>query len=97
MTNTRYLLGAAGYLDTMNAEFDPVQRRFRILQRFDVVNKPGIDKPTRLEELTAATSPDGDLALFEFTGALPRAKLYSRWQVSTNDEATLKASARQEF
>ena len=33
---------------------------------------------------------NGTYALIEFTGALPRAKLYSHWQVSTNDTATLK-------
>jgi hypothetical protein len=36
-------------------------------------------------------------ALFEFTAALPRAKLYSTWQVSTNDEATLKLLPAPEF
>jgi hypothetical protein len=37
------------------------------------------------------------LALFEFTGALPRAKLYSNWQVSTNDTANLKTLADANF
>ena len=35
-------------------------------------------------------SPDGALALFEFTGALPRAQLYAHWQVATNDAAALQ-------
>ena len=61
----------------------------------------------RLEELTAVPSEDNvngkyttfckDLALIEFTGALPRAKLYSNWQVSTNDAATLKLLADKNF
>ena len=42
LTNTRYLLGPAGFLDVMNQQLDPVQHRFRIVQRFDVVPKPGI-------------------------------------------------------
>jgi hypothetical protein len=90
LTNTRYLLGAAGYLDVINQQLDPLQHRFQIAQRFDIIPKPGITHPTQLEELTATTSPDGDLALFDFTGALPRAKLYANWQVNTNDQANLK-------
>ena len=90
LTNTRYLLGPAGFLDVMNQQLDPVQHRFRIAQRFDIIPKPGIAHPTQLEELTATASPDGDLALFDFTGALPRAKLYGNWQVNTNDQANLK-------
>jgi hypothetical protein len=97
LTSTRYLLGPASLLDLYNQQFDPSQQRFRILQRFDVVNKPGIEHPTKLEELTAVTNDNGPYALFEFTGALPRVKLYSHWQVSTNDEATLKMLADKNF
>jgi hypothetical protein len=97
LTNTRYLLGAAGFLDIMNEQLDPVQHRFRIAQRFDVVTKPGVTQPTQLEELTVTTNNDGDLALFEFTGALPRAKLYANWQVNTNDQAVLKTLADLNF
>ena len=97
LTNTRYLLGPAGFLDIMNSQLDAGQQRFRVLKRFDVAPKQGIERPTKLEELTAAPSPNGAYALFEFTGALPRVKLYSRWQVSTNDEATLKILGDKNF
>ena len=97
LTNTRYLLGPAGYLEVMNQQIDPAQHRFRIVQRFDVMPKPGIDQPTQLEQLTAVVSENGGYALFEFTGALPRAKLYSNWQVNTNDDATLKTLASTNF
>jgi hypothetical protein len=90
-------LGAAGYLDVMNQQLDPVQKRFRILQRFEIVPKPGILQPTRLEELTAVPNENGRYALFEFTGALPRVKLYSNWQVNTNDQANLKTLADLKF
>jgi hypothetical protein len=89
LTNTRYLLGAAGFLDVMNQQLDPVQHRFRIEKRFDIVAKPGITRPTELEELTAVANDNGPYALFEFTGALPRAKLYASWRVNTNDPAVL--------
>jgi hypothetical protein len=98
LSNTRYLLGPAGFIDLFNAQFDPGKNRFRIVQRFSVGLKPDISQfHQRLEELTAAASPDGDLALFEFTGALPRAKLYSNWQVNTNDPANLKTLADANF
>ena len=97
LTNTRYLLGAAGFLDVLNQQFDPVQHRFRIAARFDIEPKPGIPNPTGLDELTAVIKPDGQYAVFDFTGALPRAKLYANWRVSTNDQATLTTLASADF
>jgi len=97
LTNTRYLLGAAGFLDVLNQQVDPVQRRFQFAARFEIEPKPGIVNPTALSELTAVINPDGKYALFDFTGALPRAKLYASWQVSTNDQATLTNLASVEF
>ncbi|HEX4349226.1 MAG TPA: hypothetical protein VH251_02505, partial [Verrucomicrobiae bacterium] len=108
LTNTRYLLGPAGFLDELNQALDPVQHRFRILQRFDVLPKPGVGIPYGMtqkqiapylspDKLTAYPSDDGDYALFEFSGALPRAKVYSSWQVSTNDDANLKTLADLNF
>ncbi len=97
LTNTRYLLGAAGYLDVLNQQLDPIQHRFRIAQRFEIVPKPGILQPSRLEELTAAASENGRYALFEFTGALPRVKLYGSWLVNTNDQTNLKTLADLNF
>ncbi len=97
LTNTRYLLGPAGYSEVMNQQLDPAQHRFRILQRFEVLPKPGILQPSRLEELTAVPNENGRYALFEFTGALPRVKLYADWQVNTNDQANLKTLADLNF
>jgi hypothetical protein len=97
LTNTRYLLGPTGFLDVLNEQLDPLQHRFRIVQRFDVLPKPGIQQLSSLEEITAVPGNDGACALFEFTGALPRASLYSIWQISTNDSATLKTLASTNF
>jgi hypothetical protein len=83
LTNTRYLLGPTAYWDALNGQLDPALHRIRIVQRFDIVPKPGLEQVTGLDQLTAATSNDGACALFEFTGALPRAKLYSRWQTNS--------------
>jgi hypothetical protein len=97
LTNTRYLLGAAGFLDVLNQQIDPLQHRFRIATRFHIEGKPGIPNPASYDELTAVITPEGEYAVFEFTGALPRAKLYANWLVSTNDDATLTNLASANF
>ena len=98
LSNTRYLLGPAAFLDLFNTQFDPGQNRFRIVQRFSVNLRPGVSEfHQKLEELTAYPNPAGDYALFDFTGALPRAKLYASWQVNTNDQAVLKTLADLNF
>jgi hypothetical protein len=108
LTNTRYLLGPAGLLELLNEQFDPLQHRFRIIQKFSVLPKPGIAVPDGIspeqfvnylppDKQTAFPNADGPYALFDFTGALPRAKLYSHWQINTNDAATLQTLASTNF
>ena len=97
LTNTRYVLGMAGFLDALNAQFDKGRNRFRIAARFDLAPKPGVANPSGLEDLTATTSSDGALALFEHTGALPRAKLFANWLSGASDEAVLKTLAEETF
>lgn len=97
LSNTSYLLGPAGYLDFLNQELDPIQHRFHIVQRFNIAPKPGIDQPTELTQLTAVPDTNGDYALIEFGGALPRASLYTNWQVSTNQDAILQTLTAQNF
>jgi len=101
LTNTRYLLGPAGFLDALNQQLDPIQHRFRIIQRFSVVPRPGIAIPYGIspdqfvnylmpDKITGIPDANGPYAVFEFNGALPRAGLYSNWQVCTNNPATLQ-------
>ncbi len=98
LTNTRFFLGMSGqFLDMLNQQLDPVEKRFKQHTAFKIVPKAGISQPTRLEELTMIPDPQGEYALIEFTGALPRAKLYSQWQVSTNSDSTLKTLADPAF
>jgi len=42
-------------------------------------------------------NPEGHYAVFDFTGALPRALLYVNWQMSPNDQVTLTNLASPEF
>ena len=89
LTNTRYLLGWTGFLGALNQQVDPIEHRFSIVNRFDIVPKPGVTQPTRLDELTAVPATNGTYAIFEFAGALPRAKLYSNWQMPGSDPAAV--------
>lgn len=90
LTNTRYLLGPAGFAEGLNSQLDPVKRRFSIKLPFDIGPKPEVSRATKLEELTAVPKADGPYAVIEFNGVLPRAKLFSQWSVNTNDAAVLQ-------
>lgn len=91
LTNTRYLIGPTAFLDFLNQQFDAGRNRFRIALQFNLAAKPYASPagPTA-EQITTVISTNGQLALFEFTGALPRASLFSNWKVSTNDPALLQ-------
>jgi hypothetical protein len=92
LTNTRYVIGGAGgFADTMNQQLDPLKRRFRQVLAFAPVESPSG------EYVHLQSNPAGPFALIEFTGALPRARLYSRWQVNTNDQETLKQLVSEQF
>lgn len=97
LTNTRYLVGVAALERFLNTAVDPKLHRIRPVQRFDFVPKPGVLEPKTIDELDIMSMPQGRFALFEFSGALPRARLYSNWQVVTNDAANLKLLAAAEF
>ncbi len=90
LTNTRYLLGLAYPVDKLNELLDPVRKPFKLLKYFAVVPKAELTAPPRnYAEMTAEPLETGPCALYEFTAALPRAKLYRHWQVSTNTDDTL--------
>jgi hypothetical protein len=94
LTNTRYIIGLAAYEGPLN-EVGP--GKFRVHSRYEFGLKPGIANLTSLEQLTVQPKPDGSIALFELTTALPRAKLYTEWQVSTNDQDTLRKLADESY
>ena len=94
LTNTRYLFSmGGGFVDALNQQLDPVQKRFRIRTAFDLVPKPGVMQATRLEDITASVSPTGSLAIVEFTGALPRVQLYNNWEIIPEGTNVLKRLA----
>jgi hypothetical protein len=96
LTSTRYLLGPTGFADFLNQQVDIGKGRFQIARQFNLAAKPGVDSAgARGEQITTAITTNGALAVFDFTGALPRAKLYSRWRVSTNEPAQVQAWAKE--
>lgn len=82
LTSTRYLLGLAGYLDSLNQSFDPVQRRFRVHTLFTFTQASD-------GQITTVVNTNGPFALIENGAALPRASLFTRWQVITNNEEVI--------
>jgi hypothetical protein len=99
LSNTRYILGQKEFIGDLNTRFDPELKRFRIATNFDYTLKPGVDPSGQvgMKDLTWELKPNGNLAIFEFTGALPRYKLYGSWQATTNDAAALAQLASKDF
>jgi hypothetical protein len=85
LTNTRYLLAGTEWEAPLNQLGQP-KNSFRTLMRMNVVNKPGIVQPEDQGDMTVQTNSDGPVALYEFTRALPRTKLYANWK--TVDDPT---------
>jgi hypothetical protein len=104
LTNTRYLLGATGAsLKELNRRVGPGGDTFRIAQfpngrpaTFQLALKAGT-VGTSLSDFAAMLNPGGDLAVIEFTRALPKAKLFSNWQVSSDDNVTLRRLGEETF
>jgi hypothetical protein len=85
LTNTRYIVGAAPLVSLLNQALDPEQQRFRALMLFD------LDKSRDAGPILTRTNSTGAFAVIEFTGALPRAKLYTDWQTTPYDAARVNA------
>ena len=92
LTNVRYQLGLGReFVEAiLNSQFDP-QKRFRVVTPFTLIRE------SESGPYLVQTNSAGPFALIEFTGALPRAKLYSNWEVVTNDQSTLEKLADPAF
>jgi hypothetical protein len=97
LTNTRYLLGVASSEDHLNDQLDPIKRRFRIARHFRLAAKPGVSRVENLDQITAEFQTNAPFAIYEFTGALPRAKLYRSWQSASDAAAALSQIASPAF
>jgi hypothetical protein len=97
LTNTRYIMAPANFEVLWDDQDYLAQTPLQTVGLFDIVHKPGVVIATNPEQLTALPVADGHFGLFEFTGALPRAKLYSNWQVNANDTNALNEIFSPEF
>jgi hypothetical protein len=98
LSNTTYLLGSRQMIESLGAQIDGGRNRFRVVKAFDMAPKPG-KSPERLtiDDLDWVFNDNGRFAIGEFTGALPRVKLYPNWQVATNDQAVLDQLTSPQF
>jgi len=92
LTNTRFVCGMAGqFVDALNQQLDPARQRFKLHTRFNFFQSPSSGV------IGARAEESGPFALIEFTGALPRAKLFTQWEVSANTTNTLARLADPAF
>jgi hypothetical protein len=97
LTNTRYLLATASGVDLLNDRAGPDQGSFHIRTLFNMERKPGIGEVDDVGDITIREGERGQYAMIEFNNALPRVKLYSNWQVETNDDVTLNTLLQKSF
>jgi hypothetical protein len=90
LTGTRYLFGVVGLTEALNAQIDGGKGRFRPVMPFEFYQ-------TRDGLIGARTNAVGPALLMEFTGALPRVKLFANWQSGMADTNALATLASPSF
>jgi hypothetical protein len=97
LTNTRYIFAAANLLPALNQLADPGRNAFHYVMRFNLVSKPGVTVRQDAGDIYPQITDQGTDALIEFSDALPRAKLFSRWIIPPDDNATLQSLANPQW
>lgn len=82
LSGTDYIVGAAPMASLLNQAYDPEQQRFHPMVLFEFYQE------RQGGPILARTNQTGPYAIMKFTGALPRAKLYTDWQVASYDTNT---------
>jgi hypothetical protein len=90
LCNARYLIAPADVARFLNQNADPVQNGFQIHTRFNLARKEWATNVEDMGDVTIQVTNNGQFALIEITNALPRAKLYSNWQIPDDDAAALR-------
>jgi hypothetical protein len=96
LTNTRYLVGDKAFIQGALQQLNAAQHA-RVVMSFDMLPRPGLAQAKEFDDLTAVGNPNGRFAVVEFTGALPRAKLYPAWQRATDDAKALQEMTQPSF
>lgn len=97
LTNTRYIFAPERFGQVWNQVDYLKDDQLQTVKRFELTPREGLAKAQTVADLTAITMPTGKFALFQYSNALPRVKLYSQWQVNTNDDAALQQIFSPEF
>jgi len=97
LTNARFVLGYPSVLEPLNQAIRQTNQQFRIMAQFNIVPKPGRVAPLTEDDMTAVPDNNGPYVLLEFTGALPRVKLYSNWESNTNAQDLLEQLVNPDF
>jgi len=97
LTNTRYLFGPWQTCGLLNERVPEINHAAKIIARLQIEPKTDADWVVDYSDYTVATSDSGAYALIEAPNVLPRAKLYSNWQVPTNDDEALRLLPSREF
>lgn len=99
LSNTLYLLGPNLNLvapGSVPQQLQAFLQPFHVVKAFNLQPKPGTTGSAPAD-YAAVPATNGELAVLEYTDALPRAKLYANWQVNTNEDATLQTLANPAF
>jgi hypothetical protein len=95
LTNTRYILAPADFDTFWNSKLP--QTPLQSVMRFNILPKPGLNLATNVDQVTAVLDSYGTYAVFEMPSTLPRAKLYSHWEVDADDTNVLGRMFNQDF
>lgn len=82
LSSTDYIVGAAPLVSLLNQAYDPEQQRFKPLLLFEFYQE------RQGGPILTRTNQTGPFAIINFSGALPRAKLYTNWEVAKYDTNT---------
>jgi hypothetical protein len=93
LTSTRFILGLSAYEPGLNSI---APGKLKAHSRYTMLAKPGVT-PRNLEDFTVQANASGPITLFEHVNPLPRAKLFTKWELSTNTQATLMKLADPSF
>jgi hypothetical protein len=95
LTDTSYLFAPADFLSFWNNQVP--QNPLQTVARFNLVPKPGVIRVTSPEQMTAASDNYGRFALFKILNTVPRARLYTHWQVDPNSTNVLQEIFQPQF
>lgn len=90
LNNNPYVLAPADFSAFWNARPELAGNLIHAVMRFNMLAQPGVTFVNDPSQITTVVSDDGKFALFKMDGILPRAKLYSHWEIDTNDAEVLK-------